>query len=96
MKFIETNFNHKVNESSSWIVYITKTRDEAMSIHNMVLTQMEMHRCGAWYYHVSTKEIGKDCRVPSFFHDNNYWLTAIEHNNGDWNKEPTYKLFIVE
>ena len=96
MKFIETNFNHKINNSSSWIVYICKTYEEAMSIHHMAMTQKLMHSDGDWYYTVSTNSAEHDCRVPKFFHGRGYYMTCIEHNNGDWNKEPTYKLFIVE
>ena len=49
-----------------------------------------------WYYSVSTAKVLKDCRVPEFFHDRDYWVTVIEHNNGDWNKESKYELYIVE
>lgn len=96
MKFIETNFNHKINASSSWIVYICKTQEEAMNLHRMAMTQKAMHNDGEWYYTVSTNSAERDCRVPEFFHNRGYWMTCIEHNNGDWSKKPTYKLFIVE
>lgn len=96
MKFVKTDFNHRVCEGSSWIVYITKTVEEASTIHNMAMTQMAMHSNANWYYSVSTNKVISDCRVPEFFHDHGYWMTAIEHNNGDWNLEQTYTLFVVE
>lgn len=96
MKITKTDFNLKVNASSSWIVYITKTREAANALHHMGMTQSEMLKPLGWYYHVSTAPVCKDCRVPEFFHDSDYYMTAIEHNNGDWNKPSTYTLYIVE
>lgn len=49
-----------------------------------------------WYYTVGMNKVCKDCRVPTFFHDREYWVVAVEHNNGDWNKKPTYTLYIAE
>lgn len=95
MKMIKTDFKLKVNEKSSWILYITKSYEEASAIHNTCLAMKEIHT-GDWYYHVNTCEVLQDCRVPSFFHDRGYWVTVVEHNNGDWRKDPTYALFIVE
>lgn len=94
MKIIKTNFTMKVNNSSSWIVYITKTHEEAEAIHLTTLTQIGL--LDGWYCSVSTKKVHKDCRVPEFFHDRDYWVTAFEHNNGDWNKPNSYTLYIVE
>ena len=68
MKMTKTNFNVQVNVSSSWIVYITKTWEEAESLHKFALTQKEIMG-GDWYYTVSTVDVKKDCRVPEFFHD---------------------------
>ena len=95
LKFIKTDFSLKVNVSSSWIVYVTKTYEAANAIHCMAMTQEAIHG-GGWYYSVSTNKVMKDCRVPAFFHDRDYWITCIEHNNGDWNTDPTYTLYIVE
>ena len=95
LKFVKTDFHLNVNNSSSWIVYITKTYEAASSIHHMAMTQKGMHNSD-WYFTVSTGRVEKDCRVPSFFHDHGYWMTCIEHNNGDWNSAPTYTLYIVE
>ena len=94
MKMIKTNYTQQVNNSSSWILYITKTYEEAKAIHEFAKTQKEM--LAGWYYSVSTAKVLKDCRVPEFFHDRGYWLTAIEHNNGDWDKAQKYELYIVE
>ena len=95
MKFVKTEFASPLNNGSSYIVYITKTAEEAMSIHSLAMTQMDMHT-GDWYYHVSSADVKKDCRVPTFFHDRGYWMTCIEHNNGNWNSDPTYALYVVE
>ena len=97
MKMTKTDFNHQVNVSSSWIVYITKTHEEASDLHKFALTQREiMTAADGWHYTVSTVEIKQDCRVPEFFHDHGYFATIIEHNNGDWDKAPKYELYIVE
>lgn len=95
MKMTKTDFNIDVNGSSSWIVYITRTEKEAHAIHTICMAQAGIHT-GDWYYHVSTCKIISDCRVPAFFHNRDYWVTAVEHNNGDWNKAHTYTLYIVE
>lgn len=95
MKMIKTDFNIQVNASSSWIVYITRTIEEAQDLHKFALTQKEIMDCD-WHYTVSTVEVNQDCRVPAFFHDHGYFATIIEHNCGDWNKVPKYELYIVE
>lgn len=95
LKFIKTDFYLNVNNSSSWIIYITRTYEAARSIQQMAMT----HKClygKEWYYNVSSRLVEKDCRVPAFFHDNGYWMTCVEYNNGDWNRTPTYALYIVE
>lgn len=97
MKITKTEITRKVNNSSSWTLYITKTREEARAIYAFAMTQREIHKqLPGWYYSVQTVEILKDCRVPEFFHDRGYYMTAIEHNNGDWNATPSYNLYIVE
>lgn len=94
MKLVKTNFEMNVNESSSWIIYITKNAEDAQNIYNMCMTQKEI--MNDWYYTISMNKVCKDCRVPTFFHDREYWMVAVEHNNGDWNKKPTYTLYIAE
>ena len=42
MKMTKTDFNIQVNVSSSWIVYITKTWEEAEHLHKFALTQKEI------------------------------------------------------
>lgn len=96
MKLIKTDFNMKVNAASSWIVYLCNSHEDAQTIHNICLTQRAMHTAGDWYYHISTNKVLEDCRVPSFFHNREYWVTVVEHNNGDWKHEQTYELYIVE
>lgn len=94
MKITKTEIKVKVNETSSWIVYLTKTYEEAEALHQFARTQKEM--LTGWYYSVSTKKVMSDCRVPEFFHDRGYYMTVIEHNNGDWSKAQKYELYIVE
>ena len=94
MKIIKTDFNIQINVSSSWIVYITKTMEEAINLHKFALTQKES--MGLDWYYVSTVDVKRDCRVPEFFHDHGYFATIIEHNNGDWDKPQKYELYIVE
>lgn len=94
MKLTKTDLEVKLKNSSSWIVYIAKTYEEARAVQEFANTQKKM--LDGWYYSVSTKKVLKDCRVPKFFHDRDYWVTVIEHNNGDWNKESSYVLYIVE
>lgn len=96
MKFTHTDFKKQVNICSSYIVYITRSNETAHAIHNLELTKLDMMKAAGWYYHISTVEVCRDCRVPEFFHENGYWATIIEHNNGDWDKTPTYELFIAE
>lgn len=95
MKMIETDFNLKVNVSSSWNVYIAKTREDAIAIHRICMTHKKILSAD-WYYTVSTAEVRQDCRVPEFFHDRGYWMTVVEHNNGNWDAAPTYTLYIID
>lgn len=95
-RMIETDFDMKVNISSSWIIYITKTWEDACVImHSLHETSMMLKENG-WYYTTSACEVLKDCRVPEFFHERGYFMVAIEHNRGNWELEPEYKLFLVE
>lgn len=97
MKFIKVDFDNAPKEEgfSSWLIYITRTKEEAQTVYNMAMTQKTIlgeH----WRYNVSMMEVLKDCRVPSFFHDHGYWMVAMGHNNGDLDALPTYSLYIVE
>jgi len=95
MKFVKADFNHKVNEGSSWKVYICKSIETAHTVHNLMMTAGINTKDSYW--HVSTSHtIGHDVRVPAFFHDSDYAVTCVEHNNGSWSKEQTYELYIVE
>lgn len=94
MKFIKTTFDLKINEGSSWKVYVCKDSETASAIHNMMMTAGIITKDAYWS--VSTNKVYSDCRVPEFFHNQNYWITAIEHNNGSWKENQTYELYIVE
>ena len=97
MKLTSTDFNMKVNESSSYIVYITKSKEIYSSSIQMELRKRELlHDQLGWYYSVGGAQVQQDCRVPAFFHGDNFLMVCVEHNNGDWNKQPTYKLYIAE
>jgi len=94
MTITKTDFTHNVNGSSSYKVYVCKDRETAMMIHTLMMTAKTNTPDNYW--HVGTNDgKGHDCRVPSFFHESNYWFTCVEHNNGDWNQKPTYELFLV-
>lgn len=98
MKLTNTDFNMRVNESSSYIVYITKSKEAYNSIYQMEMKKRELlHDQLGWYYSVDGHvPVQQDCRVPEFFHSDNFLVVCVEHNNGDWNKQPTYKLYIAE
>jgi hypothetical protein len=96
MKITNTGFKKDVNGSSSFILYISNNNAIADNLYSALNTQREMLNSNDWYYHVSMNEIIKDCRVPEFFHNRGYQLVCVEHNNGDWKKEPTYTLYIAE
>lgn len=95
MKFSKVDTAIKVNVSSSWIIYITKNHKDAGDIRRFAMTQKAILPDG-WYYSVQTCKVLEDCRVPAFFHNRGYWLTVIEHNNGDWKKPNKYELYVVE
>lgn len=97
MQITKTEYNLKINNSSSWTIYLTKTREESEAIHAFAMTQREtLKQITGWYYTVMTAQVMNTCLVPQFFHDKGYYMTAIEHNNGDWNTSPKYDLYIVE
>lgn len=83
----------KVNVSTSFIVYICKTAEEAQEVGNIAFSAIPTGK--DWYSQMSICEVKRDCRVPEFFHDHGYWMAAIGHNKGDWNSEPDYTLYLV-
>ena len=96
MKITKTNINMKINGVSSFIIYLTKTYEEASCIQQILKSQKEMLRLNKWYYNVQTIEVCSDCRIPFFFHNVGYYMTVVEHNNGNWELPITYELYIVE
>ena len=98
MKITGTDFRMKVNESSSFIVYITKDKEVYNSIYAMEIAKRELlHDQLGWYYNVSGRQmVQTDCIVPKFFHGETYKMVCVEHNNGDWDKESNYKLYVAE
>lgn len=96
-KFIATEFDMKINEGSSWIIYIVNNVEEANAITPVLMTQRKMLKENPeWYYSVQSCEVASDCRVPKVFHNRGYYMVAVEHNNGDWNRPQTYKLYLSE
>lgn len=94
MKITKTNFEMKF--PTSWIVYICKDSETANMIHNIEMTKKDMLDKN-WHYSVSTyHDVHSDCRIPEFFRNRGYAATIVGHNDGDWDKERTYKLYIVE
>ena len=98
MRITGTEFNVKVNVSSSFIVYITKSEEVYESLYRMEMMKRELlHDQLGWYYSVSGRQmVQTDCRVPKFFHGETYKMVCVEHNNGDWDKEASYKLYVAE
>lgn len=94
MKITKTDFNLKINNSSSFKVYVCKNREHAFEIMHLAMTMIPTG--GDWYAHAGCNEIIKDCRVPPFFHNMGLWVAVVEHNNGSWDSEPKYELYIVE
>ena len=94
MKLTKTDFFLKVNEGSSYKVYVCKDHETAMIIHSLMMTAKINANDNYWSVSTNSGK-GHDCRVPSFFHESEYWFTFVEHNNGDWNKEQTYELYLV-
>lgn len=78
--------------------YITKSKEIYSSIYQMEMKKRELlHDQLGWYYSVGGHApVQQDCRAPEFFHGDNFLMVCVEHNNGDWNKQPTYKLYIAE
>jgi hypothetical protein len=96
MNIIKTNFKAPFDSGESFVVYITNKHEIAEEIHKIHNANKAIKTEG-WYYSVQTVKVCKDCRVPEFFHDGNYWATIITHNKGDWNdKHNTYELYIAE
>ena len=95
MKIIKTEFGYKGNGTSSYKVYICKDWETAMALHSMAMT-MKPEADGENYYSVHSAMSLTPCLTPEFFHGKKYYETIVEHNNGNWDKDPTYELYIVE
>ena len=96
MKVTKTSFDMKVNEGSSWKIYVCKDYETYRVLMDIVSTTNVLEEKTGGYWHAQGCQVLKDCRVPAFFHDRGYWMVSIEHNHGDWNKEQTYELYIAE
>lgn len=96
MNITKANFKKPFDNGNSFIIYITKSHEVAEEIHKIHALYKALLPEG-WYYSVQTVSVCKDCRVPEFFHDCDYWATIITHNKGDWSdKCSTYELYIAE
>ena len=95
MKIKKTDYRMDVNTST--IIYVCDTKEAAYSIHSALHANRSMVADNPdWYYTVMTTECVTFCLVPKFFHNKGYWVTMVQHNHGDWNKEATYELNLVE
>ena len=95
MKITKTEMTKKIGNGSSYKVYICKDWESAVAIHGVACSLKPMED-GENYYHVHSAMNLTPCLTPDFFHGKNYCETIVEHNNGSWDKEPTYELYIVE
>lgn len=98
MKITKTEFHMDVNAGSSWKLYLFRKGDEAnqQAMYATLMTACPFSEKDGGYWHVSGCPVMSDCRVPEFFHGDQYYLICVEHNQGDWNKPFTYELYIVE
>ena len=86
-----------MGNGSSYIIWISKNRDKVDAIHRPMMDMGDMHKKldASWYWHVSTIEVLQDCRIPSLYHGKGIWATIVEHNNGDWDKMPTFEIHCI-
>ncbi len=77
----------------SYIIYISTSHDKVSALHHPMLDLAALHP--GWHWNVSTVQVMKDCRIPELYHGGRYWATLVEHNNGDWNKAPTYEIHCI-
>lgn len=95
MKITKADIGKNVGNGSSYKLYICKNREDADIIHGVAMSMKPGDDLKEWYYSVTTCE-AQCCLVPEFFHNRGYYVTIIEHNNGDWCKDEKYELYIVE
>lgn len=96
MKITKTEMTMNIGNGSSYRVYVCKNHEDSSALHQMAMTMEPQKERSNWYYHVSSFKVGKCCIIPAFFHDQDYEVTVVEHNNGDWDEKPNYELYIVE
>ena len=77
----------------SYIIYITIDPDKAYALHRPMMDMAATHP--GWHWHISTVQVLEDCRITALYHGETYWATLVEHNNGDWNKAPTYEIHCI-
>lgn len=92
MKLIRTNFDMKAQ--SSFVVFIG-TEEAARAIYDK-FSPLKDIMGPDWYYNVMRFQVDTSCIVPKIFHNRGYWATVINHNNGDWDKEANYTLYMIE
>ncbi len=82
-----------IGNGCSYIIYISTSHDKVDALHRPMMDMAATHP--GWHWHVSTVQVRKDCRIPELYHSDRYWATLVEHNNGDWNKVPTYEIHCI-
>lgn len=78
---------------SSYKCYLTHNYKVAHEICSLLGKQVHDEK---EYWHWSCCKVLRDCRIPSLYHDQGYYMALLEHNNGDWNKTPTYEMIILD
>ena len=96
MNITKTNCKMDVNPSSSFLIFVCKSYEDAKAVEKIARHLIYMFSSIEWYLSIQICEIISDCRVPDFFHKRGYWMLIIEHNNGNWDVRQSYELFIVE
>lgn len=93
---VKAEGHSQIGNGSSYIVYLSKNHDSVAALHHPMLAMKKIHDSSAgWYWTVSTVEVLNDCRVPAVYHGKGMYATIVEHNNGDWNKLPTYEIIVI-
>lgn len=98
MKLIKTDYKLKVNESSSFVIYICKDIETANTVREMSQSLINSLKAAnkEYYGTVASMECFTACFVPEFFHNKGYYVVKVEHNHGNWVIEPTYDLVIAD
>ena len=93
LKTQQTKEAATMGNGCSYIIYITTDPDKAYALRRPMMDMAATHP--GWHWHISTVQVLKDCRIPALYHGDRYWATLVEHNNGDWDRAPTYEIHCI-